>query len=166
MEGAGMWVVIRFGISPRCTNSLPWFYFWSDWRRRQRVWAMLRYLSGCVYRCPKVYCRVRELVGGKSPATWGAEVRVWATFKIRFNGGIFRDIHTHFFYDIPILANMEIQVNGYLLRKSLLILPAMMKVPPWIITLDEPLNIDIDIDAQQNKDLGRKNRARPVQGSE
>ena len=46
---------------------------------------------------------------------------------IRFNGGILGDIHTHFFYDILILASVEIQVDGHLLRE---VLSAMMKVPP------------------------------------
>ena len=37
-----------------------------------------------------------------------------------------------------------------------------MKVPPWIITLDEPLNIGV----QESRNLGGKNRAWLVQGSE
>ena len=66
---------------------------------------------------------VRELVDGR-PLTC-----------IRSSGGILRDIHTQFFFDVPRLANAEIQINGHLLRLvrealRLSILPAMMKVPP------------------------------------
>ena len=134
---------------------------------------------GCIYWCPKVFCRmrsggrvnlrlarfqsicllgwisVRKTVGGKSLTMWGAEGRVWAATVIRFNGGILRDIHTHFFYDIPRSVSVEIQVDGHLPREALSALRTMMKVPPRIIMLDEPLNID----AQKSWDPGGKNRA-------
>ena len=74
---------------------------------------------------------------------------------IRFNGGILRDIHTHFFYDIPRSVSVEIHVDEHLPREALSALRTMMKVPPRIITLDEPLNID----AQKSWDPGGKNRA-------
>ena len=158
MKGKGMWVVIRFGISPRCANSLPWSSFWSDWRRRRKVWVTLRYLSGW---CPKVLCRMSELIGG-SLTMWGAEA--WATSVIRLKGRILRDTRTLFFNDISRLASVETQVNERLLRKALSILLATMKVPFWIIMLDEPLNIV----AQQSRNLGGRNRAwpGPAQGSE
>ena len=46
------------------------------------------------------------------------------------------------------------KVDGYLPREALSVLPTTMKVPPWIIMLGEPLNIDA-----QKSDLGGKNRA-------
>ena len=46
------------------------------------------------------------------------------------------------------------KVDEHLPREVLSVLPTTMKVPPWIIMLGEPLNIDA-----QKSDLGGKNRA-------
>ena len=85
-EREAIWVVLQF--------SLPWFCFRSDWRHQRNVWAILRCLPGCMYWSLKNFSRMGGLVGGKSLTMWGVEV--WATFVIRSNGGILRDIHTHF----------------------------------------------------------------------
>ena len=108
MERGGMWVDIWFVISLWCTDIVP-----SAWRGRHKAWAIMRYLHGCIYWSPTVPCWMGELVG-KSLTTvttgmWRAEVKVWATFVIRFNDGILGDSHTHLLYDIPRLANVEIQ---------------------------------------------------------
>ena len=185
MEGGCVRVIVRFGASStRCANRLDWhwgghclpgFHFWSDWWRRRKVWAVLRYLLRCIWWCPKVFCRmrtkgrvnlwfarfricrlgwisVRELVGGRSLIIWGAGDRDWAAMLvIRFSGD-------NSFYDIPRLASVEIQVNGHLPREALSKLPTIMKVPPWMTMLDEPLNMM----RRKNRQFGWWNRARPV----
>ena len=72
MEGVCVCLVVRFSV-PGSANRLNWrweghylvrFYFRGHWRCRVKVWANLRYMPGCIYWCPKVFCRMR--FGGQS----------------------------------------------------------------------------------------------------
>ena len=124
----------------------------------RHVWVIFRFpVTGCVYWCPKIYgrtrsecrlakpvyiCVLRWISMGELPMR---SANVWVRWipTCMIFGTLVVDIQTHCFYCISRLAAGRPQLNEYLPREAPSMLPLhTMKVPPSMMMLDEPLNID------------------------